>query len=124
MKIKRLGLREEDLEEKFVRSSGKGGQHLNKASTCVYLRHKPTGIEVKCQQERSQSINRILARLWLLDKLEAIALRKQQQEKAAIEKARRQRRKRSVALKEKILRDKKRLSEKKQMRAFRPEADS
>ena len=57
-----LGIREEDLEEKFIRSSGKGGQHVNKTSTCVWLKHLPSGIEVKCMEERSQSINRFLAR--------------------------------------------------------------
>ena len=64
-----LGIREEDLEEKFIRSSGKGGQHVNKTSTCVWLKHLPTGIEVKCMAERSQSLNRFLARRELAEKL-------------------------------------------------------
>ncbi len=64
-----LGVREEDIEEKFIRSSGKGGQHVNKTSTCVWLRHTPTGIEVKCMVERSQSVNRFLARRELLEKV-------------------------------------------------------
>ncbi|TWJ16429.1 peptide chain release factor family protein [Geobacter argillaceus] len=64
-----LGVREEDLEEQFVRSSGKGGQHVNKSSTCVVLRHRPTGLEVKCMRERSQSVNRFLARRELLEKI-------------------------------------------------------
>ncbi len=64
-----LGIREEELEERFVRSSGKGGQHVNKTSTCVWLRHIPTGIEVKCMAERSQSLNRFLARRELLEKI-------------------------------------------------------
>jgi protein subunit release factor B len=91
-----LGIREEELEEKFVRSSGKGGQHVNKSSTCVWLRHIPTGTEVKCMTERSQSINRFLARRELVEK---IALLRGQstpatlkQEKARRQKARRQRR--------------------------------
>lgn len=66
-----LGVREEDLEESFVRSSGAGGQHVNKTSTCVQLRHVPTGIEVKCMAERSQSLNRFLARRELVERLEA-----------------------------------------------------
>ncbi|MGD0844554.1 MAG: peptide chain release factor-like protein [Geobacteraceae bacterium] len=91
-----LGIREEELEERFVRSSGKGGQHVNKTSTCVWLRHIPTGIEVKCMAERSQSLNRFLARRELLEK---IALskgettpRSLEQEKERRRKARRQRR--------------------------------
>jgi len=67
-----LGVREEDIEERFVRSSGAGGQHVNKTSTCVQLRHVPTGIEVKCMQERSQSLNRFLARRELLEKIAAL----------------------------------------------------
>jgi protein subunit release factor B len=66
-----LGVREEDLEERFVRSSGKGGQHVNKTSTCVQLLHRPTGIEVKCMGERSQSLNRFFARRLLLERIEA-----------------------------------------------------
>ena len=64
-----LGVREEDLEERFVRSSGKGGQHVNKTSTCVQLRHRPTGIEVQCAEGRSQSLNRFFARRLLLDRI-------------------------------------------------------
>lgn len=91
-----LGIREEELEERFVRSSGKGGQHVNKTSTCVWLRHIPTGIEVKCMAERSQSLNRFLARRELLEK---IALSKGETTPRSLEhdkerrrKARRQRR--------------------------------
>jgi len=65
-----LGITEKDILEKFVRSQGHGGQKLNKTSSCVYLRHIPTGIEVKCQQERSQALNRFLARRILADKIE------------------------------------------------------
>jgi len=65
-----LGITEKDILEKFVRSQGHGGQKLNKTSSCVYLRHIPTGIEVKCQQERSQALNRFLARRLLADKIE------------------------------------------------------
>lgn len=66
-----LGVREEDLEEKFIRSSGKGGQHVNKVATCVRVRHLPTGLEVKCMKDRSQSVNRFLARRELLDRIES-----------------------------------------------------
>jgi protein subunit release factor B len=63
------GLQEKDLDERFVRSSGAGGQHVNKSATCVYIRHIPTGIEVKCMRDRSQSVNRFLARRELAEKL-------------------------------------------------------
>jgi len=64
-----LGVREEDLEERFVRSSGRGGQHLNKTSSAAQVRHLPTGIEARCGRERSQSLNRFLARRELLEKI-------------------------------------------------------
>lgn len=69
-KMEHLGIREEDIVERFIRSRGHGGQNVNKVSTCVYLKHVPTGIEVKCQQERSQALNRFLARRILIQKIE------------------------------------------------------
>jgi len=72
-KLKSLGIHEKDIEEKFVRSSGKGGQKVNKTSTCVYLKHIPTGIEVKYMKDRSQSINRFLARRELVKKVEKLS---------------------------------------------------
>ena len=69
-RMEALGIREEDLEEKFVRSSGRGGQKVNKTSTCVYLKHIPTGTEVKCMKERSQPLNRFLARRELIERIE------------------------------------------------------
>jgi protein subunit release factor B len=71
LKMAELQVREEDLEETFVRSSGNGGQHVNKTSTCVQLRHIPSGISVSVSRERSQSINRFLARRELLERIEA-----------------------------------------------------
>jgi len=68
-----LGILEKDIEEKFVRSSGHGGQNVNKTSTCVYLKHVPTGIEVKCMKDRSQSINRFFARRELVTRIENLA---------------------------------------------------
>jgi peptide chain release factor len=72
-KMADLGIREEDLEETFIRSSGKGGQHVNKTSTCVRIRHIPSGIEVKCMAERSQSLNRFLARRELTERIEVLS---------------------------------------------------
>ena len=68
-KMEELNILEKDIEEKFIRSSGHGGQNVNKTATCVYLKHVPTGIEVKCMKDRSQSINRFLARRELLKKI-------------------------------------------------------
>ena len=71
--MEELGIFEKDIDEKFVRSSGHGGQNVNKTSTCVYLKHVPTGIEVKCMKDRSQSINRFLARRELVKKIEGLS---------------------------------------------------
>lgn len=68
-----LGILEKDIDEKFVRSSGHGGQNVNKTSTCVYLKHTPTGVEVKCMKDRSQSVNRFLARRELIKKVERLS---------------------------------------------------
>lgn len=68
-RMKTLGIDERDLEEKFVKSAGKGGQKVNKTSSCVFLKHVPTGIEVKFMKDRSQSINRFLARRELVEKI-------------------------------------------------------
>lgn len=112
----KLDIREEDLVEKFIRSQGHGGQNVNKTSTCVYLKHLPTGIEVKCQKERSQALNRFFARRLLTDKIENQILGKQSAEQQRIEKLRRQKRKRSKRAKEKMLMDKRQQSQKKQER--------
>lgn len=115
-KIEKLGLRESDFEETFVRSQGAGGQNVNKVSSCVVLRHRPTGLEVKCQRERSQALNRYLAKRLLVDKIETRLLGKASEERRRIEKARRQKRKRSRRAKEKMLEGKHRRSEKKRWR--------
>jgi protein subunit release factor B len=72
-RMEALGIYEKDIEEKFIRSSGSGGQKVNKTSTCVYLRHIPTGIEVKWMRERSQSLNRFLARRELVKRIERLS---------------------------------------------------
>lgn len=118
-----LGVRAEDITERFVRSGGRGGQNVNKVSTCVYLKHEPTGIEVKCQKERSQLLNRYHARKLLLQKIETLQRGAQSAEQQRIEKIRRQKRKRSKRAKEKMLEIKHKQSEKKQTRSFRPGGD-
>ncbi|MEW6556306.1 MAG: peptide chain release factor-like protein [Elusimicrobiota bacterium] len=115
-KMQKLGIYEKDIIESFIRSGGKGGQYLNKVSTCVYLKHLPTGIEIKCQKERSQLLNRFIARRILVNKIEQTILGKQSEEQQRIAKIRRQKRKRSKRAKEKILRDKQFQSLKKEMR--------
>ena len=119
-KMQSLDIREKDLIEKFIRSSGRGGQHVNKTSSCVYLRHLPTGVEVKCQKERSQSMNRFFARRILANKIETIKLGRLSDERKRIEKIRRQKRKRSKRAKEKMLNVKKKRAEIKKGRSFRP----
>ena len=113
----RLGVREEDIVERFIRAQGPGGQNVNKVSTCVHLRHLLTGIEVKCQQERSQAQNRYRARQLLLKKIECAILRKSSEEQKRIEKIRRQKRRRSRRAKLKILESKRRHAAKKFLRA-------
>ena len=92
-RMETLGIQEKDIEEKFVRSAGRGGQKVNKTSSCVYLKHVPTGVEVKCMQERSQSLNRFLARRELLSRIERFSGQSLAQAKR-IEKVRKQKSKR------------------------------
>lgn len=116
-RMRRLGVRPEDLVESFVRSSGAGGQHVNKTSTCVVLHHRPTGLIVKCQSERSQALNRFLARCRLLDKIERARLGALAAEQQRIEKIRRQKRRRSRRARARMLADKRHHAEKKALRA-------
>jgi protein subunit release factor B len=115
-RMERLGVREEEFRETFIRSSGPGGQKVNKTSSCVYLVHIPTGLSVKCQQERSQSLNRFLARRLLLDRIERLNTGLITAEKMRTEKLRRQKRRRSRRAKEKVLSAKHLQSEKKALR--------
>ena len=116
-RMRALGVHEQDIEEQFVRSSGAGGQKVNKTSSCVVLHHRPTGIRVKCQQERSQALNRFLARRILLDKIEAKLIGAESAEQQEIARIRRQKRKRSRRATQKLLDNKRHQAEKKSSRA-------
>lgn len=102
-----LGVYEEDLVERFILGSGSGGQKINKTNSCVYLKHNPTGITVKCQKERSRELNRYVARQRLCDKLDIQKNKEKSEHEQKIAKIKRQKRKRSKRAKEKILSDKK-----------------
>jgi protein subunit release factor B len=115
-KMARLGVREEDLIEDFVKGSGAGGQKINKTSMAVSLRHEISGISVRCQESRSQALNRFFARRLLCEKLEEKLLGHASSERQRQEKIRRQKRKRSKRAKEKMLTNKKLHASKKEMR--------
>ena len=95
LRMQKLGILDEDLVERFIRGSGHGGQKVNKTSSCVYLRHGPTKIEIKCQEHRSRSMNRFLARRELCDQAEEIQLGEKSERRQRMEKIRRQKRRRS-----------------------------
>lgn len=116
-RMQALGVREQDIDEQFVRSSGAGGQNVNKVSSCVLLHHRPTDIRVRCQKERSQALNRYLARKLLLDKIENAIKGQASDEAQRIAKIRRQKRKRSRRAKLRLLADKRHQGEKKSLRA-------
>lgn len=111
-----LGVREEDLVEKFILGSGSGGQKINKTSSCVYLKHIPTGIEIKCQRERSRELNRFYARRELCEKIAELRFQEKSKKQQEFEKIRRQKRRRSRRSKEKMLQGKRHLSAKKELR--------
>lgn len=115
-RMARLGLREGDIVEDFVKGSGAGGQKINKTSVAVSLRHGPSGLMVRCQESRSQALNRFLARRKLVEKLEARIRGFRSEDEQRREKIRRQKRKRSKRAKEKMLGDKRHHAEKKSMR--------
>jgi protein subunit release factor B len=105
-KLNELKIFERDLTERFIRSSGHGGQNVNKVSTCVILVHRPSGITIRCEEERSQARNRFLARQRLASRWETLERGRVAQAKSAAERLRRQKRKRSKSAKERMLKNK------------------
>ena len=104
-RIKTLKISDKDIQEKFIRSRGKGGQNVNKNSTCVYLKHLPTSLEVKYDKDRSQYINRFMAKRLLVEKLEAMITGNKTEKDKKIDKLRKQkakRKKRSIKKNNKI----------------------
>jgi protein subunit release factor B len=112
-----LGVREQDLDEHFVSSGGKGGQNVNKVATCVVLFHAPSGTQIKCQKARTQGLNRYLARQLLADRIESARLGARAAREQEVERIRRQKRRRSRRAKAKMLDDKHAVAKKKAMRA-------
>ena len=111
-----LGIREDDLDESFVHSGGKGGQNVNKVATCVVLVHRPSGMAVKCQRERTQGANRLVARAMLADKIEEQRLGRASARQQEAGRIRRQKRRRSRRSKQRMLADKRAQSAKKAAR--------
>lgn len=121
LRFQKLGIKEGDFEEKFVIGSGPGGQNLHKTASCVWLKHVPSGIEIKCQKGRLREENRFQARQLLCDIFEE-RIEKERLEKKKIEaKKRRETRKRSKTQKEKLVESKRHISRKKVLRKLTQE---
>ena len=104
-KMKQLNVKKEDIEEKFIKSSGRGGQKVNKSSSAVFLKHKKTGISVKYGKERSQNLNRFMASRRLVEKIDAHLNGVPDKEKERIEKIRKQKKRRKRKTRQKIKTD-------------------
>jgi protein subunit release factor B len=115
-RMEKLGVKDADLVEKFILGSGKGGQKINKTASCVYLQHIPSGIEIKCQRDRSREMNRFFARRELCERLEYQLFKVKSEKQQLAEKIRRQKRRRSRRQQQKMLDDKHQHSEKKSLR--------
>jgi len=105
-RMEELGIQEDELEERFILGSGSGGQKINKTYNTVYLKHLPSGIEVKCQRERSRELNRYYARRDLCDKLEEKAKGELSIKRQKIEKIRRQKQRRKRKTQKKLIEEK------------------
>ena len=101
-----LDINEKDITEKFIRGSGKGGQKINKTDSCVYLKHIPTQIEIKCQKTRSREKNRYYARQRLVERVEILVLKEKSKKQQEISKIQQQKKRRSRRSKQKMLQDK------------------
>ena len=123
-RMEELGIHEDDLIEKFILGSGKGGQKVNKSASCVYLKHIPTKLEVKCQENRSREMNRFLARRKLCEEVVSKIHLEKTAKQQMNEKIRRQKKKRSRRSKEKILQEKKKRSSIKSNRSLPKQEDS
>ena len=115
-RMAKLGIRDADLDESFVLGGGPGGQNVNRTASCVDLLHRPSAIRIKCQRTRSRALNRFLARRELCDRIEERLLGAASRRRQAIERIRRQKRRRSRRQKERMLADKHRVSDKKRAR--------
>ena len=115
-RAKALKVFPEDIEEQFVRGGGKGGQKINKTASCVFLRHEPTGIEVRCQKHREQVKNRLSAYKLLIRKIETVKKGRESERAKKIHKLRKQKKRRSKRAKEKMIEGKRRRGEIKGLR--------
>ena len=122
-RMEKLNIKDGDITEKFILGSGKGGQKVNKTSSCVYLKHHPTGIEVKCQKERSREANRFFARRELCERIEKQCFNIETAKEQEKEKVRRQKQRRKRKTQKKLVEDKRQLSEKKELRKSPPSDD-
>ena len=114
--MEKLHINEEELIEKFIIGSGKGGQKLHKTASTVYLKHIPSHIEIKCQKSRSRADNRYFARVRLCEKLDEIVSDEKTKEQHSIEKLKRQKKRRSRRSKQKILEEKSKQGQLKSLR--------
>ena len=115
-RLEALGIREDDLDESFVHAGGKGGQNVNKVATCVVLVHRPSGTAVKCQRERTQGQNRLVARALLAEKIETARQGRASARAQEAARVQRQKRRRSRRAKQKMLAGKHARAETKQLR--------
>lgn len=115
--MRKFNVCEKDFIEKFIRASGPGGQNVNKVATCVYLKHIPSGFEVKMQKARSQALNRFLARRELVRKIKNHVLGRESEEEKGRQKIRRAKQRRSRRAKKKMLEQKRLQAHKKELRA-------